>query len=151
MSKNAVSATATIPAPAEKVFAVIADYERHHPRILPEAYFYGLEVLDGGVGAGTRIRVIANVMGSEQELEMSVSEPQPGNVLTETNADSGYKTTFAVLPKEADACEVTITTQWRASPGLRGLLERFFLPRYVRGMLDSELEQLAEYVAQAAV
>jgi len=55
MTKHSVSASALIPAPAQKVCDLIADYRDGHPRILPKPYFVSMEVEQGGYGAGTVI------------------------------------------------------------------------------------------------
>jgi hypothetical protein len=51
-----VSAAARVDAPPAAVYGIIADYRRHHPHIVPPEYFARLDVLEGGVGAGTRTR-----------------------------------------------------------------------------------------------
>lgn len=147
MRSNEVALSKTINSPAETIYTVISDYRNHHPNILPEAYFEGLDVLEGGVGEGTRIDVHAKIKGSRQTLHMGVAEPQPGRVLTEADLDGGMKTTFALKPLGEQQTEVTITTAWPPASGFQALFNRFFLPRYIRGMLQAELEQLAEYVA----
>ena len=81
---------------------------------------------------------------------MDVAEPQPGRVLTETDLNSGLKTTFALEPLAEGKTAVTITTAWRPASGFQGLFNRFFLPRYVRGMLEAEQEKLAGYMADIA-
>ena len=146
MGTNEVALSRTIDAAADTIYGIIADYETHHPHILPEAYFNGLDVEEGGVGAGTRIRVHATIYGSQQTLHMGVAEPEPGRVLTETDLDGGMKTTFALQPARDQQTVVTITTAWPAASGLQGLFNRLMLPRYIRGMLEAELEQLAAYV-----
>ena len=147
MGTNEVAVSRTIDATADTIYSIIADYETHHPHILPEAYFSGLEILEGGVGAGTRINVHAIVYGSQQTLHMGVAEPQPGRVLTETDLNGGMKTTFALQPVGDQQTVVTITTAWPPASGLQSLFNRLMLPRYVRRMLEAELEQLAAYVA----
>ena len=147
MSKNEEAVSKTIHAAADTIYKIISDYENHHPNILPEAYFEGLDVVEGGVGAGTRIDVHAKIKGSRQTLQMGVAEPQPGRVLSETDLNGGMKTTFALEPLAEDKTAVTITTAWPPASGFQALFNRLFLPRYIRGMLQAELEQLAEYVA----
>ena len=51
MARHRVAATARINAPAPVVYGILADYLRHHPRILPKA-FRNLVVERGGIGAG---------------------------------------------------------------------------------------------------
>lgn len=148
MAANEVTVSSTINAAADTIYGIIADYEKHHPRILPAAYFSGLDVLEGGVGAGTRINVHALIYGSQQTLHMGVDEPEPGRVLTETDLDGGMKTTFSLQPVADQQTVVTITSAWPPASGLQSLFNRLMLPRYVRRMLEAELQQLAGYVAE---
>ena len=62
MAGNDLSASAVIHAPAADLYAIIADYERGHPRILPKPPFVSLAVEEGGIGAGTVIRVHMRVL-----------------------------------------------------------------------------------------
>lgn len=151
MSKNEKSATKTIDAPADLIYQVIADYENHHPHILPDAYFEGIEVKEGGFGAGTRILVHVLIKSSRQTLQMGVDEPQPGRVITETDLDGGMKTKFALEPLGDQRTAVTITTAWPQASGFQALFNRFFMPGYIGRMLEAELEQLEEYVAGLTV
>jgi hypothetical protein len=56
MPTHQVSASADVRAPAEKVYAILADYRHGHPQIVPRPPFGLLEVEQGGYGAGTVIR-----------------------------------------------------------------------------------------------
>ena len=58
------------------------------------------------------------------------------------------KTTFSLQPVTDQQTVVTITTAWPPASGLQSLFNRFMLPRYVRRMLEAELQQLAGYVAE---
>ncbi len=71
-------------APADRVYAIIADYRNGHPHILPKQ-FRNLTVEQGGVGAGTIIRFEVRVFGQTQHFRAVVSEPEPGRVLVEEN------------------------------------------------------------------
>ena len=79
-----VTTTARLAAPPDRVYAVIADYDHGHPRILPKQ-FTGLTVEQGGVGEGTVIRVSMRVFGRRFEFRGFVTEPEPGRVLVERN------------------------------------------------------------------
>jgi len=85
------------------VYQVLADYGTHHPRIMPASLFSDLEVASGGVGAGTVFHITLRTMGRRQRLHMQVAEPEPGQVLTETNLDTGVVTEFGVAPGDG-AC-----------------------------------------------
>lgn len=142
-----VSSSARIKAHPGLVYAVIADYQRHHPHIVPPGYFRRLEVLEGGVGAGTRTRVEMRVLGVTRVFEQLISEPEPGRVLVEANQDGSAVTTFTVQRNGGGrGSQVTIETDFVARGGLVGFLERLatsvMLPRIYR----EELERLEEYV-----
>ena len=81
--RGSATSRLTIQTPAARVYSVIADYNQHHPRVVPPQYFKGLQVDEGGIGAGTRITVTMRVMGKTQTFQHSVSEPEPGRVRRE--------------------------------------------------------------------
>lgn len=143
MDKIHAHATRVIEAPPEKVYAVLADYNECHPAILPENVFSDLVVEEGGVGAGTVMRVTMAAMGTKQELHISVSEPEPGRVMVESDLETGLITTFTFEPaNEGRSSQVTITAEATPSPGLQGWLERMVTP----GLLWEELRLLEKYV-----
>ena len=144
-----VSSSGVIPAPPAKVYAVIADYRVHHPRIVPAEYFQKIEVIEGGVGAGTLTRVTMKVLGKTRELEHAITEPEPGRVLVEADVDGSSTTTFTVDgDKGADSSRLTITTELAGRSGVAGALERFFGSMLLRRIQRKELAQTAAYVAQ---
>lgn len=62
---------------------------------------------------------------------------------------TGAATTFTVDPPDGGKhARVTIATEARASPGLRGLVERLVSPGVLRGLYHQELRQLEEYVKE---
>lgn len=146
-SREWVSASRLVSAPAARIYAVLADYRTGHPSILPPRYFGPIEVLAGGVGAGTEIRFVMRMLGTRQTLRGVVSEPDPGHILCETYPDSGTVTTFTVTPAHPSSqTTVTIATGLPTRPGLRGWIERRFAARYLRRVFAAELERLASAV-----
>ncbi|MFN8444909.1 MAG: SRPBCC family protein [Caldilineaceae bacterium] len=147
MNSYQVQASAVVHAPADVVYAVIADYRNGHPKILP-AYFSNLVVEEGGVGAGTRIRFEITVMGKKQSFRADISEPQPGRVLVETNdAMGGSITTFTVEPTGNHA-RVTISTEVKKRGGLGGMIAQLMTSMFLRRVYGQEL-QLLDEVAKA--
>lgn len=148
MSQLEICESAVIPAPVEKVYALLADYHHGHPRILPRDTFQEIQVEAGGVGAGTQFRLRSKILGVERMLRMSVSEPEPGRVLAESDRDSDLYTTFTVaaLPEPAGS-RVTIHTIWTAQPGVAGLLERFVIRGVLRKVYLQELDLLRQQFA----
>ncbi|HEV2130840.1 MAG TPA: SRPBCC family protein [Longimicrobiaceae bacterium] len=149
MAQIQAVASAAIDASPEVVYAIIADYRQGHPQILPEKYFLGLDVEQGGVGAGTVIRCQMRVLGKTHTFRATVSEPEPGRVLAETIPDErGLVTTFTVEPREGGRrSHVTIATTW-TSRGVQAIVERLLAPRLLRRIYAEELQKLARVAAR---
>jgi uncharacterized protein YndB with AHSA1/START domain len=148
MSPLHVSAERTIPAPAEAVYALLADYRDGHPRILPPA-FSDLTVLEGGTGAGTVVRFALKLAGRTQEGEARVEEPEPGHVLSEVYPTKSAVTYFTVDPV-GNQSRVRIETTWEPSRGIAGLLERLVTPRLFRKIYGDELELIEHWAIKNA-
>ena len=117
-------------APADTVYSYLADMRDHHPRFLPPA-FSDFQVESGGVGAGTITRFTMTAGGRTRAYRMKVAEPEPGQVLTESDMDSSAVTTFTVSP-QGSASRVRISTAWDGASGIGGFFERMFAPRVLR-------------------
>jgi len=138
-----VSAERTVSAPADALYALLADYRNGHPSILPPA-FSDLTVLQGGTGAGTEIRFTLELAGRRQEIEARVDEPEPGRVLTESYPHKGAITRFTVDPV-GNQSRVRIETSWEPSRGLAGLFERLIAPRLFRKLYGEELDLIERW------
>jgi hypothetical protein len=141
-----VEESRSIPAPSNVLYDIIADYKVGHPSILPPEYFGRLDVLEGGRGAGTRIRFEMKAFRKVNIGEATITEPVPGRELRET-LDTGIITTFLVEPVSPDDSRVTIRTVY-TKPGLRGWLERLFATRFLRTVYATELAQLERVAAE---
>jgi hypothetical protein len=139
------SAERLIDAPAAVVYHCLADYREHHRAggFLPPV-FTDLQVLKGGVGAGTVIQFTTSLAGRTVTRTQEVSEPEPGRVLVERGAGEG--STFTVEPRGEQAL-VRIESDVRAG-GLEGLVMAWFGRRLLLPILEDELERLERY-AQA--
>jgi uncharacterized membrane protein len=142
-----VNAEGTVGAPADKVYGYLADM-REHSRFLPPA-FSDFQVESGGVGAGTVTRFKVTAGGRTREYRMTVSEPEPGRVMTESDSHSSLTTTFTVTPR-ASASRVQISTSWEGAGGIGGIFERLFAPRVMRSIYADELERLDRYARERA-
>jgi len=148
MTRYRVSARRRIDAPPGRVYAAIADYGTQHPHIVPPEYFTRLEVLEGGVGGGTRTRVEMRVLGSTRVFEQVVTEPEPGRVIMESNQDGSGVTTFTVeSADDGQSSEVTIATDLAPRPGLAGYLERLVASWMFPRIYRMELSRLSEYLS----
>jgi hypothetical protein len=141
MTKIRAALSADVPAPAARVYDIIADYVNGHPRIVPPEYFGRLTVLRGGRGAGTAIEFEMKAFGRVTLATAEVTEPRPGIELRET-LDSGIVTTFLVEALGPDRSRVTIDTTYEKT-GLRGILEGLMAPPYLRKVYAAELALLA--------
>jgi uncharacterized protein YndB with AHSA1/START domain len=146
MAKVVVSAEGTVDAPAEMVYRYIADMREHHPRFLPPA-FSDFQVESGGVGAGTVTRFKLRLGGRTRECRMTIAEPEPGRVLTESDTASGSVTSFTVTPRQG-ASLVRISTALDGAAGIGGLVERMFAPRLLRALYADELNRLDAYARE---
>lgn len=143
MTRIRAEASAVMAAPAERIYAILADYREGHPRILPRRHFGDLRIEHGGVGAGTVIHFRMRVFGSTRSVSAEIREPEPGRVLAETDLATGAVTLFQVRPERGDRLtRVTITTEW-LSPGVRGWVERLLAPPVLSRIYLEELHNLA--------
>ena len=148
MARILVEQSLVIEAPAQRVYAIIADYHHGHPSILPQKYFPKLEVLHGGVGAGTVIRFQLKAFGQIHTSTADITEPQPGRVLVETVRETPTVTTFFVDPVGEQSCKVTFHTAIDR-PGLRGWIESFLVPGFLKKVYIEELENLRRAATDA--
>jgi uncharacterized protein YndB with AHSA1/START domain len=151
MAQHRVSASRLVSAPAEQVYAIIADYHAGHPRILPKPHFVSLTVEKGGVGAGTLISFQMRLMGRLQTFHAAITEPEPGRVLVETDSDMGAVTTFTVEPRhDGQRAQVTITTDTQVRQGVLGALQGWLTTQLLHPIYVKELEQLAAIAAKSS-
>jgi len=148
MRRYRVSAEADVQTTPDRAYAMLADYRGGHPAVLPRRYFRDLVVERGGVGHGTVIRFRMGVLGSTRAVRASVTEPEPGRVLAETDLESGAVTTFTVEPTRSGAgTRITIATELHAPDGFWGALERRLVTGLLRRVYAAELELLASHFA----
>lgn len=146
MAPIVVRTQRSVNAPAEVVYGYIADMREHHPKFLP-AQFSGFEVESGGVGAGTVTRFTVTAGGRKRDYRMGIDEPDPGRVLTETDANSTLVTTYTVTPAGENSL-VEIQTTWKGASGIGGFFERTFAPRAVERMYAEALNRLDAYARE---
>ena len=125
MSEFTVTALAMVDAEPERVRTSVADYRELRPAILTP-HFSGYEVLEGGQGAGTRVRWTLNpgrwTKRRAREWEVTVEEAD--GALIERDARSSAVMVWTVVSapdgRSAVRLELTVTTPG----GLGGLRAR---------------------------
>ncbi|AMV28361.1 Polyketide cyclase / dehydrase and lipid transport [Gemmata sp. SH-PL17] len=151
MPVHRISAEATISAPASMVYATIADYRDGHPLILPRPPFVSLDVEQGGIGAGTVIRFQMRMLGATRTMRATISEPEPGRVLVETDVEGKIVTTFTVDPVEGgQKARVTIATDMKVHGWPVGWLERRLVTRLLQPVYAREIAQLGAVATDRA-
>lgn len=153
MATVQVESSRTIDAPPDVVYGILADYHAGHPAILPQPYFTGLTVLEGGQGAGTVLQVDMKVFGVERSYRQEISEPEPGRVLKENSLELQRNlkstTTFTVEPRnEGRQSQVTIASEFETAPGFQGMMEKLMNPSITRRIYNKELAQLEAYAQE---
>ena len=123
-----------------------ASSTRRRPHILPQQFFTGLTVEEGGKGAGTVLRAEMNVYGSKSSFRQRVAEPEPGRVLTESNIDDDLVTTFTFDPLDGGKCRLTIATDYSAGSALAAWIHRLTRLPIMRRIYKAELEQINSYM-----
>jgi len=146
MARIVVSAEGMVDAPADTVYHYLADMREHHPCFLPPA-FSDFRVESGGVGAGRITRFKVKTGGRTREFRMTVAEPEPGRVLTESDTESSMVTTTTVSARGSGSL-VQISSAWDGAGGIGGLFERMFAPRVMRAIYTDELKRLDAYARE---
>jgi hypothetical protein len=146
MAQVTATAERTVPAPADRVRAAVADYSVTRPSILTEQYS-DYSVTTGGTGPGTTVAwKLQATKKRVRDVKVQVSEPTPGQ-LVETDANSSMVTTWTVAPAGDAASTVTITTTWNGAGGIGGFFEKTFAPKGLARIYEGVLDNLARTVS----
>lgn len=138
-----------IPAEPPRIWRILTDYRVHHPAILPPHIFRKLEVLQGGIGAGTRFRLTMRMGGKDHVSEQTVSEPRPGHTLVERADDGSVETRFLLEPLEGGAATLlTFDTDYTLPAGFFLPLQRWVTNNILRGLYRQEMQLIVRYIAE---
>ena len=89
-----------------------------------------------------------NLLGTKSTFSATVSEPEPGRMITEQDDEERLKTYFIMDPLESGRkTRVTLRTDIRSSTGLQGVIERLVMPRTLRKIYKLELANVEAYLA----
>ena len=143
MSHITVRSEREIAARPAEVFAALADYENKRPRMLPPN-FLKYRVEKGGQGTGTVISYVLQAGGRERAYQMSVDEPQQGQLLAERDKQSSLVTRWFVRPVDGgQKSRVSVESDWEGASGVGGFFERTFAPLGLRRIYHDMLVALA--------
>ncbi|GAA4668332.1 SRPBCC family protein [Gordonia humi] len=126
MAQVTATTTASIAAPANEVFAALADYEKVRPEILP-ANFRDYRVDAGGQGAGTVVHWVLQAT-EKRSRDVLADITVAGDRITETDKNSTMVTTYTVT-SVGDSAQVEVVTTWKGAGGIGGFFEKTFAPK----------------------
>ena len=101
MRVNTVTAEGAVDAPPDVVYRYLSDMQNHHPHFLPPA-FSDFQVVAGGIGEGTVVTFQFAAGGRRRDFRQTLTEPERGRRMVETDANSSSVTTFLVDRIDAD-------------------------------------------------
>jgi hypothetical protein len=142
MGEIAVVLERAYDASSEAVFGALADYAKVRSTILaPE--FTDFEVLEGGVGAGTRIGYRLHATEKRiRQVDAVVTEPVPGSQLLESDRNSSLTVLWEVVAVSEGRSQLTVRVSWQGATGIGGFFERRFAPAGIRRIYSTVLDRL---------
>jgi hypothetical protein len=142
MGEIAVVLERAYDASSEAVFGALADYAKVRSTILaPE--FTDFEVLEGGVGAGTRIGYRLHATEKRiRQVDAVVTEPVPGRQLLESDRNSSLTVLWEVVAVSEGRSQLTVRVNWQGATGIGGFFERRFAPAGIRRIYSTVLDRL---------
>jgi uncharacterized protein YndB with AHSA1/START domain len=146
MATVTASAERVVQAAPAQVYALLADYREGRPRLLPDS-FRDYRVEAGGTGEGTVVTYRLEAARRERPYRLNVTEPEPGQVLRESDADSSFVTTWTVTPADGGT-RVRLESAWTGAGGIGGFFERLFAPRGLGRLYEDILSRLETAVAE---
>jgi hypothetical protein len=137
-----------IEARPEVIWDILTDYRDGHPHILPSV-FGPLTVEQGGRGAGTVMRFDMRVMGTIRHFHQSVSTPEPGRILVESDVDGPNRTSFTLTALgDGSRTRVEIASELETPPGPFGAIAASMTRRLIPPIYREELSKLAALAAE---
>jgi hypothetical protein len=147
MTQITVVVERVVAAAPTTVIDALGDYTGIRAETWPDM-ITDYEVLDGGMGAGTRIRYQLHATRRRiRTVEAVVSAPEPGRTLIEADQNSTLRTVWTVQPADAGTSRISVETSWAGATGIGGFFERAFAPIGIRrlwnGVVDAIQPRLA--------
>lgn len=143
MSKVVARASASMPAPPDRVLEFLRDYRGGREPILTDN-FSAYRVEQGGKGDGTVYAYHFAAGGRERDYRLHVHEQAGG--LREEDQMSSFQCTWTVSPASGGS-RVTIEASWDGAGGIGGVFERLFAPLGLRRIYGEVLTRLQSALA----
>ncbi|WP_239334435.1 SRPBCC family protein [Frankia sp. CiP3] len=142
MAEIKVAVERVVAATPAKVVDALADYRGIRAEAWPKM-ITDYEVIEGGTGAGTRIRYRLHATRRRvRTVEAVVSTPEPGRTLTETDQNSTLRTAWTVRPADPGTARISVETSWAGASGIGGFFERAFAPIGIRKLWNGVLDNI---------
>jgi uncharacterized protein YndB with AHSA1/START domain len=146
MGEVRASASRSISAPVEKVYALVSDPSQRS-NLLPTAYA-GITVSDPGAdGAPAVVRYRLHAGGRQRDYAMRQVPGADSRSWREEDEGSSLVTTWTLTPEAAGNTNVELTTTWQGAGGIGGFFEKTFAPKGVGKLHEKTLERLEIVVA----
>ncbi len=143
MAQIKVVVERVVTAAPAKVVDALGDYKGSRAEAWPDM-ITDYEVVEGGTGAGTRIRYQLHATRRRvRTVEAVVSAPVPGQTLIEADQNSTLRTVWTVTPTDAGASRISVETSWSGASGIGGFFERTFAPIGIRKLWNGVLDNIA--------
>ncbi|AEH08006.1 MULTISPECIES: SRPBCC family protein [Protofrankia] len=150
MAEIKVTVARVVTAEPTAVIEALGDYKGVRAETWPET-ITDYEVLEGGTGAGTRIRYKLHATRSRvRTVEAVVSAPEPDRTLVEADQNSTLRTVWTVQPVSSGTTRVSVETSWAGASGIGGFFERTFAPIGIRKLYNGVLDKLAPRLVPSA-
>lgn len=137
MAEVRATASRSIAAPVEKVFALVSDPTRRR-ELLPDAY---ANVTVSGEPAVVCYRLHAG--GRERDYAMRQVSGEDSRSWREEDEGSSLVTRWTLTPGAAGETTVALDTSWQGAGGIGGFFEKTFAPRGVSKLHHQTLDRLA--------
>lgn len=141
MTTLRIETQVTLPACAADVYRVLADYAGARRRLADRRLVARSHVRAGGIGGGTQLDLVLHGPHGRLPLAVSVTEPEAGIVLVESDAAAGVRRTFVLEPCNR-GCRTTVHAVLELADRHVGAP----LERAIRDLHASELERLPRAV-----
>ncbi len=151
-NEKSITVTRDIPAPATKIFAVLAD-PSHHVELDGSGFVQGVDQADRitRVGQTFRMNMAGDHMGGDYQTDNVVTGLDPGKLLAWKTAPAGseppgWEWVWQLDPQDADSTSVSLTYDWEKVTD-PDILSKVSFPLVSETQLDDSLNALAEVVS----